>query len=372
MNLLALIGVTCLAVLHLASAVLVAWRYRSGPSRQGSIGPHALPVVTLLRPARGLDAFDLETLETSFHLDWPDYEIIFCLATPDDPARPALEGMMARYPTRRAQLLIGDDRPTGNPKLNNMAKGWAAAQGTHVVMADANLLLPPDYLHRLFAVWGDDCALVSSPAYGSRPAGLWGAVECAFLNGFQGRWQLAADSLGMGYAQGKTLMVRKDWLDALGGLTVLGRNLAEDVAFTKLVRAQGARVRLTRRMFQQPVGRRSARAVWDRQLRWSRVRRDGFAGLFALEILQGALPPALLLLIFAPPIWLLPFLLLWFGAEWMLARQAGWPHGPRDIGAMILRDLMLPLLWLATFARRGFEWRGNAMGVQGGAARARG
>lgn len=372
MSLAALIGFAGLTGLHLASAALVAWRYRSGRSNQRAKGQQDQPLVTLLRPARGLDAFDLETLESSFHLDWPDYEIIFCVASPDDPACMALKAMIARHPTRRAQVLIGDDRPTGNPKLNNMVKGWAAARGTHVVMADANLLLPPDYLQRLFAVWDTDCALVSSPACGGRPSSFWGAVECAFLNGFQGRWQLAADSLGLAYAQGKTLMVRKDWLDALGGLTVLGRTLAEDVAFTKLVRAQGAHVRLARRMFEQPVGHRNARAVWDRQLRWSRVRRDGFAGLFALEILQGALPPALLLLIIASPLWLLPFVLLWFGTEWALARHAGWPHGPRDIGAMMLRDLMLPVLWVATFARRGFEWRGNVMGTKDNPAHARG
>jgi hypothetical protein len=28
---------------------------------------------------------------------------------------------------------------------------------------------------------------------------------------------------------------------------------------------------------------------------------------------------------------------------------------------MILRDLMIPALWLASFGRRGFTWRGNTM-----------
>ena len=230
-------------------------------------------------------------------------------------------------------------------------------------MADANLLLPPDYLQRLFAVWSDDCALVSSPPAGIRPGNLWGAVECAFLNGFQGRWQLAADSIGAGYAQGKTLMVRKDWLDRAGGLQALGRHLAEDVTFTKLVRERGARVRLTRQMFAQPVGARNPRAVWDRQLRWSRVRRDGFAALFALEILLGSLPPTLLLASLAGPVWVLVFLAVWYGTEWALCRACGWPHAPRDVAAMGLRDLMLPALWVAAYARRGFAWRGTRLGA---------
>ncbi|MFV0245636.1 MAG: ceramide glucosyltransferase [Qingshengfaniella sp.] len=359
MSILAIAGFAALTGLQGATAALAAWRLR--PAR--SVGPVERPFVTLLRPARGLDPFDLETLESSFDLDWPAYEIIFCVADPRDPACAALEGMIARHPERQARLMIGEDQVTANPKLNNLAKGWAAARGAEVVMADANLLLPPDYLQRLFEVRDAGCTVVTSPAAGTRPSNFWGAVECAFLNGFQGRWQLAADSVGQGFTQGKTVMVRKDWLEAGGGLVALGRNLAEDVALTKLVRTRGGRVRLTRQMFAQPVGRRTARAVWDRQVRWSRVRRDGFAGLFALEILQGILPPALLLLIFAPPIWLVPLAMVWFGIEWALARVSGWPHGPRDLAAMVLRDLMLPVLWGATFARRGFDWRGNAMGA---------
>lgn len=358
----ALALLTLLAGLHLATTLLAARRHlRHSPKMRRN-----WPSVTLLRPVRGIDPFDLETLDSSFHLDWPDYEVIFCAADADDPACPAIRAMIARYPQMRARLLIGEDRLTRNPKLNNMIKGWQAARGTFVVMADANLLLPPDYLHRAFAVWDQGCELVTSPPAGTRPGNVWGAVECAFLNGFQGRWQLAADSVGLGFAQGKTLMVRKAWLDQQGGLPALGRNMAEDVAFTRLVRETGAHVRLTTRMFDQPVGARSAQAVWARQLRWSRVRRDGFAGLFALECLQGAVAPAILVWATLGAGYLLPFLGLWYALEWVLNRYAGWPHSARDVLAMVLRDLMLPALWLTTFARRGFDWRGNAMDVVNG------
>jgi ceramide glucosyltransferase len=349
--------VSFLTAVHLVSAVLVALRLKAAKPD----GQALRPVMTVLRPVHGLDPFDCETLESTFNLDWPELEIIFCAARADDPACAAIRAMIARHPHVNARLMVGNTPLTANPKLNNLAKGWDAATGEYVVMADANLLLPPDYLHRLFAVWDKDCALVSSPPAGTRPGNLWGAVECAFLNGFQGRWQLAADSVGLGYAQGKTLLVRKAWLDNAGGLRALGRKLAEDVTFTMLVRERGAKVRLSRQMFDQPVGTRAARAVWDRQLRWSRVRRDGFPLLFGMEFLLGSLPPAIVLASIAPLAWVLTLLIVWFGTEWALARAAGWPAGPRDVLAMALRDLMLPALWLACYARRGFEWRGTQL-----------
>ncbi|WP_226624586.1 ceramide glucosyltransferase [Alloyangia pacifica] len=349
--------------LHLASAALAGWRYVTpGPQPEA----RALPFLSLIRPVCGLDAFDEETLRSSFRQAYPAYEVIFCAAREDDAAVPLVRRLIAEHPHVPAQLLIGETRLTGNPKLNNLVKGVAAAQSDALVMTDSNLLLDRDYLRRLAATWRGDTGLVSAPPAGSRPGNFWGAVECAFLNSSQGRWQLAADSLGFGFAQGKTLFWKRAVLDAGGGFEALGRNLAEDVASTKLVRAQGLKVRLARRLFAQPIGRREARAVWDRQLRWSRVRRDGFPGLFIGEIAQGPLLPLLgltgLALIGAASAWTLPLLAcLWYAAEWALCRVAGWPAGLRDLAAMLVRDLLLPAIWVATWAGRGISWRGTDM-----------
>ena len=367
-----LAGFTLLALaLHLATAALSGGRYlRPRPARGGSALPPAdlpvaqWPLVTLLRPVCGLDAHDEETLGSSFGLSYPRLEIIFCAALPDDPAVALVQRLIAQHPQANARLLLGEDRITGNPKLNNLQKGWQAAQGEFVVMTDSNLLLPPDYIERLLAVCRPDTGLVTAPPIGIRPNGLAAALECAFLNGFQARWQLAADSLGLGFAQGKTLMWRREVLERAGGLVALGRDLAEDVASTKAVRAQGLRVRLATQPFAQPIGQRSLGFVWARQLRWARVRRDGFPGLFALEILLGPWVPLLALIPLAgagTAVWAVPFLALWYGAELALMRAAGWPAARQDVAAMVLRDLLLAPLWANTWRSRGFEWRGTAM-----------
>jgi ceramide glucosyltransferase len=119
--------------------------------------------------------------------------------------------------------------------------------------------------------------------------------------------------------------------------------------------------------FPQPIGRRRLSQVLGRQLRWSRVRRDGFPLLFALEPLNGALVPvaaavAAAVAADATPFLALTYLAVWYGAEALLMRRAGWPSGWRDVAVLPLRDLLLPALWIASFRRRGFVWRGNAMG----------
>lgn len=345
-------------LLHLVSVAVVMVRLSRADLRTSRIGQ---PRITLLRPVCGIDERERETLASSFRQDWPDYEVVFCAPSENDAALPVLRGLIAENPQVPARVLAGQQPRTGNPKLDNLYKGWLDTTSDWVCMADSNLMLPPDYLRRLADRWETDTGLVSSPPWGDQPAGLGGHLECAFLNTNQARLQLLGDSLGIGFAQGKTLFWNRAMLERSGGLGVLGLWLAEDVAATKLVRGEGLQVHLTRRPFAQPIGRRSLRAVWDRQLRWSRVRRDGFPVMFLAEITNGAVLPALLLAMAGGFAFLPVFLALWYGAEWALARRAGWPHGWRDVLVLPLRDLLLPALWLATFARRGITWRGTAM-----------
>lgn len=348
-------GMCCGA--HLASTALVLGRL--GATKPSTLS--GFPFITLLRPVCGLDPFDAETLGSSFTQDYPSYEVVFCVARRDDPVVTLVEALMDRHPHVTARLLIGDNRITGNPKLNNLQKGWQSTSAEWIAMADSNLLLPKDYLQTLVSTWRQDSGLVSAPPIGIRPQGFAASLECAFLNGNQARLQLAADSLGMGFAQGKTLFWRRDLLDRAGGLQALGKDMAEDAAATKLVRDLGWRVTLTPRPFAQPIGRRSFGAVWGRQLRWSRVRRDGFPRLFLSEVLNTPLLPALALALTVGPWAAAVLLLVLYAAEVALMVRFGWPRGWRDLLAMPLRDLLILPLWAATFASRGFEWRGTTM-----------
>ena len=218
--------------------------------------------------------------------------MLFCVAQDGDPVVPLVRRLIESHPSIPARLVIGNDRISDNPKLNNVVKGWNAAVHPWIVMADSNVVMPPDYLDELFATWRADTGLVSSPAIGSRPEGIWAELECAFLNTYQARWQCSADEIGMGFAQGKSMLYRRDLIEAAGGIRALACELAEDAASTKIVRQQGLRVRVVDRPFKQPLGFRTAAQVWHRQLRWARLRRDTFVLYFLPEIFSGGIPAA--------------------------------------------------------------------------------
>lgn len=331
--------------------------------------PPATPAVSIVRPLCGIENHIVETLRTTFVLDYPDYEIIFCVAAAADPVIPIVEALIAEHPHRRARLLIGDERISNNPKLNNCVKGWNAAAHDWIAIADSNVLMPPDYIQRLLASWQEDTGLVCAPPVGSRPQNFWAELECAFLNTYQARVQYFADTIGLGFAQGKTLFWRRAVLDDAGGIRRLAADLAEDAASTKVVRAAGLKIRLADRPFEQPLGRRTALEVWRRQTRWARLRRACFPLFFLPEILSGALFPAIALGVAVDALdgpvvpAVLLFALVWYGAEMALAYAARWHLSPLYPVQALLRDLLLPVLWLDGLLGSEFEWRGNAMSV---------
>ena len=62
---------------------------------------------------------------STFQLDYPDYEILFCVAAAKDAVVPLVTTLMAAHPGASARLLVGDDRVSPNPKLNNVRQGLA-------------------------------------------------------------------------------------------------------------------------------------------------------------------------------------------------------------------------------------------------------
>jgi ceramide glucosyltransferase len=351
--------------LHVGTNAIAAVRCRR--RRQPLPAPAGAPPVTIVRPICGVDNFARETLGSSFGLDYPDYDVIFCAARADDPAVGLVRELIAAHPEQPATLLIGDERAGPNPKLNNVVKGFDAATTPWVIMADSNVMMPRDYLQRLLARWRANSGCVVSVPIAARPANFWAELECAFLNTHEARWEYASDTFGLGFAQGKNMLFRRDLLEAAGGIRALGREVAEDAATTKLMRRMGRRIHLMDAPFEQPLGARRLIDVWQRQTRWARLRRITFPRLFAPEILTGSLFPLLAALYAASALGanvaVVTLLLLgvWIGAEAVMARCAGWHFSWRMPAALLLRDLMLPMMCLDAWLHSEVTWRGSTV-----------
>ena len=60
--------------------------------------PDHTPPVTIYKPLKGLDEGLEENLRSFFRLDYPAYQLLFCVADPDDPAITIVERLLRRVP----------------------------------------------------------------------------------------------------------------------------------------------------------------------------------------------------------------------------------------------------------------------------------
>lgn len=357
-----------LVAMNLVSQAIALWRLRRPMQRSALLAE--LPPVTIVRPVRGIEAFSRETAVSGLELDYPRYSTIFCVADAHDPIIPLIEELIGTYGAEKARLIVGDVPVSANPKLNNCVRGWDAAATDWVILADSNVLMPKDYIQRMLAAWRPETGLVCSTPAGSRPQSFGAEVECAFLNAFQARWQYVGEALGLGFAQGKSMLWNKPFLDANGGIATLGAEIAEDAASTKLVREAGRHVHLVDQPFEQPLGPRRLADAVQRQFRWARLRRVTFLPFFALEILATPFLAAVLAAFGASAlgllVWLAPLLVLlvWYVGDIVLSASVGWFLNWRSPFAMLARDIAFPGIWAYAFVGGEVSWRGNAMKIR--------
>jgi ceramide glucosyltransferase len=357
-----------LVAVNLAGQAIAFWRLRRPLPRSALLAE--LPPVTIVRPVRGIEAFSRETAISGLELDYPRYSTIFCVADAHDPIIPLIEELIGIYGHDKVRLIVGDVPVSANPKLNNCVRGWQEAKTDWVILADSNVLMPKDYIQRMLAAWRFDTGLVCSTPAGSRPQNFGAEVECAFLNAFQARWQYVGEALGLGFAQGKSMLWNKPFLDANGGIAALGAEIAEDAASTKLVRGAGKHVHLVGQPFEQPLGSRRIADAVQRQFRWARLRRVTFLPFFMLEILSTPFLAAALAALGAPalglPFWAGPLLVLlvWYLGDIVLSARVGWFLNWRAPFAMLVRDIAFPGVWAYAFIGGEVSWRGNAMTIR--------
>jgi cellulose synthase/poly-beta-1,6-N-acetylglucosamine synthase-like glycosyltransferase len=114
-----------------------------------------IPGVSILKPLKGVDDRLLDNLESFCRLDYPRYEIVFCVQGASDPALRVARRVKETHPGREIVVVVGDCQEGLNPKVNNMMPGYAAARYPFVLIRDSNVAPAPGYLREAMAHFQD-------------------------------------------------------------------------------------------------------------------------------------------------------------------------------------------------------------------------
>ncbi|WP_242394178.1 bacteriohopanetetrol glucosamine biosynthesis glycosyltransferase HpnI [Anaeromyxobacter oryzisoli] len=327
------------------------------------------PPVSLLKPVRGVDADARECHESFFRLDYPQYEIVFAVADPADPVLPLLAELRAAHPEVPSRVVVAP-APGPNRKACLLEAIAKVARHGVLVATDSDMRVAPSWLRDVVAALSaPGVGLVTCPYRGAAPRSLAARLEALHMGvTFLPSTVVASDRLGMPFAMGSTMALRRSDLDAIGGFGPLADYLADDYQLGARVAALGRRVVLSSHIVDSVLGRTAFRDGWDREVRWGRCTRASQPAGHVGYAVTFSTPLALLALLatgFAPVGWgaLAGSLAVRWGVAAGVARATRDRAALRALPLLPLRDALTAAVWVAALTGRQVRWRGEAFDV---------
>lgn len=320
------------------------------------------PPISVLKPLAGLEP-DLETnLRTFFHQEYPQYQLLFAVRDPHDPAIPVVQRLLTQYPDHDAELIVTGEPDLPNAKVYSLHRMAERARHRILVVSDSDIRATPDYLRSIAPEFTDPQVGVTTCPYLAIPGpSFWTRLEALTVNTEFWSGVLVACLLeGMKFAVGPTMALRRDYLDKIGGFRATGEYLAEDFVLGQWAERNGYRATLATHVVDHCIGSQSLWPNLKHRIRWARsTRRSRRAGYLG-QVFTNPLPFALPLLF--TPAWPFGLATLALRAAVAYAIAVRWLHDPlirRQPYLLPLADLASLVVWLLGLFGRTIEWRGR-------------
>ncbi|MGH8258881.1 MAG: bacteriohopanetetrol glucosamine biosynthesis glycosyltransferase HpnI [Steroidobacteraceae bacterium] len=290
-------AVTSAATAYAIMAAAATLRRRhSTESRPGAGRSSATPAVTVLKPLCGAEPQLFESLRSFCDQSYPRFQVVFGVRDPDDAAVPIVRRLQRDFPGLELDLVIDATEHGSSLKVSNLINMMRLARHDHIVIADSDVRVGQDYLRRVLAPLADpQVGIVTCPYRGLARGGGWSLLIAAFINDWFMPSVFVAAALGSrAFVSGVTIALRRDVLEAIGGLQAIADQLADDYRLGELTRAKGLRTVLSDVVVDTWLHEASALDLIRHELRWLRTIRAVRPGGYASSFVTFALPVAVL------------------------------------------------------------------------------
>jgi ceramide glucosyltransferase len=364
------VAVLCalLAVAGAAYFVLCIWaakRFQHECSRPSET--RFTPPVSILRSLKGLDPHMYSAFLSHCLLDYPEYEVLFGVSDPDDPALALVEKLREEFPQAKLRVVLCSNVLGLNGKVSNLAQMLPQARYEHIIINDSDILVPRNYLLRALAPLAQPGVGMATALYrGLAGKTLGSRLEALGLSTDFSSGVLVARALegGLRFALGATIATTKTVLRKIGGLEPLADYLGDDYELGARTSAAGYQVQLADIVIETALPDYGFRDFWAHQLRWARNVKDRRGAQYFGLIVTFGLVWAALAVMAAPRAWwtwlvLAVTVALRLTSAVVVGRGVlADPQVLRDLWLLPLRDLVGLAIWLVSYFGDEVEWRG--------------
>lgn len=364
------LGFLLTAICSAVSVSLHLWQWliaRKFPLEARNPHPSFHPAITLLKPLKGCDAETSRCLESWLTQSYPaPVQVLFGVASSDDPVCALVQGLLRRFPTLDARLVFCPDALGANAKVSTLLQLHASAQHEIIVISDADIRVPADFLAQMIApLEQNDVGLVHCLYRAANPSTVPMRLEAIAINA--DFWSQVLQSLSLrppDFALGATMATSRTTLQNMGGFAALLDYLADDYQLGNRIARLGKRLVLSTIVVEGWEAPMSWSQVWRHQLRWSRTFRFCTPGLYFLSILNNVTLWSLLLLLGRPTQTVLIFAAICWGLRIAIAlhHQVIFTRSRESLyyGWLIpVKDLLGFVIWALAFLGNHVDWRGQ-------------
>jgi ceramide glucosyltransferase len=320
------------------------------------------PPVSIVLPLKLLEhGFDAAQ-ESALLQDYPHFEVIAAAVDTQSDAARRMGEIFARFPQIETRILKSTAKFAKSPKVDNLYAPVMSALNDTIFMKDANSLLEPNELAEHMKQLCGDVGLVCAIPYMAGATNLAAHIEAGIINGPHARMLFLASALGHGFGVGKIMLFRRSDFLRAGGFDAIAHTVGEDNAMAKAMERIGLRTVFSHRAVRQDLGARDFVDVYNRQLRWSVIRREDELYSFLLEPICQALPAAIAaaaaapLIGFSPAAGFLSAATLWFSLETALSFVKGWQVSWASPAIFFLREAVMLGVWLHAWTTSRVVW----------------
>src|SRR3984893_6723804 len=124
---------------------------RERQAGESALPTRALPPVSILKPLKGTDPDIYESFRSHCLQDYPEYEIIFGVSDPDDPAVASVEQLRREFAGCAIRVVVCPNQLGPNVKVSKLEQMLQAASYQHLLVNDSDIRVERDYLRRVVA-----------------------------------------------------------------------------------------------------------------------------------------------------------------------------------------------------------------------------